>query len=68
VAKTLVDIDERLLRQAADALETRTKKETINAALREVANRKIREDELAWWRTDPLPDLRDSEVMERAWR
>ncbi len=68
MAKTLVEIDDHLLRQAADVLETRTKKDTINGALREVANQKIREDEVAWWRTDPLPDLRDSEVMERAWR
>lgn len=68
MAKTLVDVDDSLLDHAADLLNTRTKKDTINAALHEVVVRRSREDELAWWRSDPLPDLRDPEVMEQAWR
>jgi len=40
----------------------------VNAALREISARKAREAEVAWWATDPLPDLRNPEVMERAWR
>jgi Arc/MetJ family transcription regulator len=35
VAKTLVDIDDQLLAEATTALGTTTKKDTINAALRQ---------------------------------
>ncbi|PZS11882.1 MAG: DUF2191 domain-containing protein [Acidimicrobiales bacterium] len=66
MAKTLVDVDEDLLGQAASVLKTSTKRETINSALREVTSRQARQDELSWWREDPLPDLRNTEIMERA--
>lgn len=36
VAKTLIDVDPELLRQAKDLLATDTKKATVNAALAEV--------------------------------
>jgi Arc/MetJ family transcription regulator len=68
VPKTLVDVEDGLLEQAADLPDTHTKKDTVNAALREVIARRSREAELAWWRTDPLPDLRDPDVMAQAWR
>jgi Arc/MetJ family transcription regulator len=35
VAKTLVDVDDQLLAEATTALGTTTKKDTINAALRQ---------------------------------
>lgn len=68
MAKTLVDVDEDLLERVADLLSTHTKKDTVNAALRDVVARRSREEELEWWGNDPLPDLRDPEVMARAWR
>jgi Arc/MetJ family transcription regulator len=36
MAKTLLDLDESLLAEAQDALQTSTKKDTVTAALREV--------------------------------
>jgi Arc/MetJ family transcription regulator len=40
MAKTLVDIDERALRMAMAELDTTTKVDTVNQALREVAARR----------------------------
>ena len=37
MAKTLIDVDEQYLAAAQEALHTETKKDTVNAALREVA-------------------------------
>jgi Arc/MetJ family transcription regulator len=43
VAKTLIDLDEEALAFAAEALGTKTKKDTVNAALREIGARLRRE-------------------------
>lgn len=42
MTKTLIDIDEELLAEAAIAFGTRTKKDTVNAALRDGVERKKR--------------------------
>jgi Arc/MetJ family transcription regulator len=42
VTKTPIEIDEEALRVAAEVLGTRTKKDTVNAALREVGQRLVR--------------------------
>jgi Arc/MetJ family transcription regulator len=42
MTKTPVEIDDELLAAAADVLGTRTKKDTVNAALREVSQRLVR--------------------------
>jgi len=39
MTKTLIDVDDVLLRQAQQILGTPTKKETVNSALREVVRR-----------------------------
>ena len=39
MTKTLIDIDEDLLKQAGQILEANTKKATINGALREIVRR-----------------------------
>jgi len=39
MARTMVDIDDQLLAEAARVLGTKTKKDTVNAALREVTAR-----------------------------
>lgn len=43
MAKTLIDLDEEALALAAEVLGTRTKKDTVNAALREIGARAKRE-------------------------
>jgi Arc/MetJ family transcription regulator len=67
MAKTLIDVDEGYLAAAQEALHTETKKDTVNAALREVAALAARRRDLqrlaAGW-----PDLEDDEVMRAAWR
>jgi Arc/MetJ family transcription regulator len=39
MGRTMIDLDEELLAEAARLLGTRTKKETVNTALREVGER-----------------------------
>jgi Arc/MetJ family transcription regulator len=39
MTKTLIDVDDVLLRQAQQILGTPTKKETVNSALREIVRR-----------------------------
>lgn len=67
--KTLIDIDEELLAQAAVVLGVTTKKETVNVALREVVDRAERAKGLEWLFTTPaLDDLSDPEVIRAARR
>ncbi len=67
--KTMIDLDDEALAAAAKELGTTTKKDTVNAALRFVAERQRRIEELL---DDPLrfggPDITDHEVMRRARR
>lgn len=42
MARTVIDIDDEALAAAAAELGTTTKVDTVNAALREIANRKLR--------------------------
>lgn len=42
MTKTLIDIDEELLAEAAIAFGTKTKKDTVNAALKDGVERKKR--------------------------
>ena len=69
MAKTLVDIDDNLLEAAREVLGTSTKKDTVNAALREVLaaqERRRAAVELIMWgqRNEPW----DDSVRDRAWR
>ncbi|MEU5805566.1 type II toxin-antitoxin system VapB family antitoxin [Streptomyces sp. NPDC047718] len=47
MAKTVIDINEEALALAAEALGTKTKKDTVNAALEEIGARVRRERALA---------------------
>ena len=47
MVKTPVEIDEEALATAAEVLGTKTKKDTVNAALREVGRRLVRLQALA---------------------
>jgi Arc/MetJ family transcription regulator len=68
MAKTLVDIDQEQLDAAQRELGTRTKKETVNAALRQVTALAARRRDLQRLTSGGLPDLADDEVMRAAWR
>ena len=68
--KTMVDIDDEALALAAAELGTTTKRDTVNAALRFVAERRERIEELI---DDPYAlgvgeDIADAEVMRQARR
>lgn len=68
MSRTLIDVDDDLLGQAAQALGTGTKKATVNAALAEVVKAEQRRRHLDRLVDGGLPDLSDPEVMDRAWR
>lgn len=68
--KTMIDLDEQALEQAAKELGTTTKKDTVNTALAFVANRKRRVEQLL---RDPLAlgvgsDITQPEIMRQARR
>src|SRR5438132_12838143 len=67
VSKTLIDIDDDLLAQSQEILGTKTKKDTVNAALREVVRLKAVEEFIELARAGAFDDLLDPEIMERAW-
>jgi Arc/MetJ family transcription regulator len=68
MAKTLIDVDEEYLAAAQKVLRTATKKDTVNAALREVAALAARRRDLERLESGGLLDLKDAEVMREAWR
>jgi Arc/MetJ family transcription regulator len=68
MAKTLIEIDDDYLAAAQQALGTATKKDTVNAALREVAALAARRRDLRRLTSGGLPDLEDEEVMRAAWQ
>lgn len=68
MAKTLIDIDEEQLAAAQEVLKTQTKKDTVNAALRQVTALAARRRDLQRLTSRSLPDLADEEVMRAAWQ
>jgi Arc/MetJ family transcription regulator len=68
MAKTLVDVDEEQLEAAREVLKTATKKDTINAALRQVTALAARRRDLQRLTSGRLPDLADEDVMRAAWQ
>ena len=68
MAKTLIDIDEGQLAAAQEVLQTQTKKDTVNAALRQVTALAARRRDLQRLTSGALPDLSDEEVMRGAWQ
>ncbi len=68
--KTMIDLDEDAFAKAAEELGTTTKKETVNSALKFVAGRRRRLEQLL---DHPYtfgvgPDIADPEVMHQARR
>jgi Arc/MetJ family transcription regulator len=68
MAKTLIDVNEEYLAAAQRALHTETKKDTVNAALREVAALAARRRDLQRLVSGGPADLGDDDVMRAAWR
>lgn len=68
MSKTLIDLDDELLAQAAEFLGTKTKKETVNGALSEYVKFKLRMSFGERVASGGLPDLGEPEVMAQAWR
>jgi Arc/MetJ family transcription regulator len=68
LTKTLIDIDEEQLAAAQEVLKTQTKKDTVNAALRQVTALAARRRDLQRLTSGALPDLFDEEVMRAAWQ
>lgn len=69
MTKTLIDIDDEQLRQAAEALGTNTKKETVAAALERAVTLARREALIDRFVSgDGYPDLSDPDIMAGAWR
>jgi Arc/MetJ family transcription regulator len=69
VTRTLIDVDDELLAAAARSLGTRTKRDTVNGALRAVAAAQVRRQELEDFVSGRLGDpevLKD--VRTRGWR
>ncbi len=64
MSKTSVEVDRDIVRQAAAILGTRTLRETIDAALREVVNAKRRLELIALLSEEGRFDF---DSVERAW-
>ena len=68
MTKTLIEIDDEYLAAAQQVLGTTTKKDTVNAALREVTALAARRRDLDRLTSRGLPDPDDEDVMRAAWR
>lgn len=64
MAKTSVDVDRDIARQAADILGTRTLRDTIDASMREVVNAGRRLELVALLSEEGRFDF---DVVDRAW-
>jgi Arc/MetJ family transcription regulator len=68
MTRTLIDADDELLERARAVLGTRTKKDTVNAALAQVVALAARRQFLDDARAGALAAAVDETVMDRAWR
>lgn len=67
MARTMIDIDEDALASATERLGTKTKRDTVNAALRQVAQSPTQAS-AARAILALATDLGNSTVMEKAWQ
>ena len=66
--KTLIDVDEAQLAAAQAALNTTTKKDTVNAALAQAVALAARRRDLMRLEAGELPDLGNEATMASAWQ
>ncbi|WP_405730140.1 type II toxin-antitoxin system VapB family antitoxin [Streptomyces sp. NBC_01537] len=57
MARTVIDIDDEMLAEAAEIFGTTTKVATVNAALEDAIKRRKRASFLGWLAEGGLPDL-----------
>ena len=57
MSRTILDVDDQLLADAAKIFGTRTKSSTVNAALQAAVNREKRREFADWLKSGGLPDL-----------
>ena len=57
MSRTILDVDDELLAEAARIFGTTTKKATVNAALQAAVNREKRREFADWLKEGGLPDL-----------
>lgn len=57
MSRTILDIDDELLAEAAKIFGTTTKKATVNAPLQAAVNREKRREFADWLKSGGLPDL-----------
>jgi Arc/MetJ family transcription regulator len=57
MTRTVIDVDDELLAEAAEIFGTATKVATVNAALADAIKRRKRESFLNWLADGGLPDL-----------
>ncbi|MCF2528392.1 type II toxin-antitoxin system VapB family antitoxin [Yinghuangia soli] len=67
MARTVIDIDDRLLRLAAAELGTSTKKDTVNEALRQAAARAAQRRIKQMAKAGAFDELLDPEFEGRVW-
>lgn len=68
MSTTQIELDQDLLARAARVLGTKTKKDTVNEALRRVVEQEARRHHVDKLASGALPDLADPEIMSAAWR
>lgn len=68
MTRTLIDTNDELLARAQTVLGTRTKKDTVNAALAQVVALSARRQFLDDARRGDLTDAVDGTVTDQAWR
>jgi len=67
MARTLIDLDERLLKLAAEELGTATKKDTVNEALRAIAARSARRRLKEMAKAGAFAEMLEPEFEKRVW-
>jgi Arc/MetJ family transcription regulator len=60
MSRTILDVDDELLTEAARIFGTTTKRATVNAALQAAVNREKRREFADWLKAGGLPDLTGS--------
>lgn len=60
MSRTILDVDDELLAEAAKIFGTSTKRATVNAALQAAVNREKRREFADWLKGGGLPDLTGS--------
>lgn len=67
MARTVIDVDDRLLKLAAEELGTTTKKETVNEALRQAGARAAQRRIKEMMKAGVFDELLDPDFEERVW-